>query len=93
MTRAVGYRPTQAVDLGHLPGIERAAGLAGLTLTTFVDVPWNGPFCETLGFRRVHGEVLNRRLRTVLAHEGDAGLPMDRRCAMGLAFRSSGEGR
>jgi len=30
-----------------------ARGLRSLTLTTYVDVPWNGPYYERLGFRYV----------------------------------------
>ena len=29
----------------------RAQGLRALTLTTYTDVPWNGPYYERLGFR------------------------------------------
>jgi GNAT superfamily N-acetyltransferase len=29
----------------------RGAGFASMTLTTYRDVPWNGPFYEKLGFR------------------------------------------
>ncbi|MBO9708586.1 MAG: GNAT family N-acetyltransferase [Caulobacter sp.] len=31
----------------------RAAGLAGLSLSTFRDVPWNAPYYERLGFSEV----------------------------------------
>jgi hypothetical protein len=28
------------------------------TLTTFRDVPWNGPYCETLGYRELSGSQI-----------------------------------
>lgn len=58
------------------------AGLAALTLTTFRDVPWNGPFYERLGFAAIPPSGLSARLRQVLADEVAGGLPKDRRCAM-----------
>ncbi len=33
----------------HLDGWAAARGLAALTLTTYRDVPWNGPYYERLG--------------------------------------------
>ncbi|MFJ2995209.1 GNAT family N-acetyltransferase [Pandoraea sp. NPDC087047] len=57
-------------------------GLAALTLTTFRDVPWNGPFYTRLGFAPIAAPDLSERLRQVLGHEVAAGLPAGRRCAM-----------
>ena len=55
--------------------------LSALTLTTFLSVPWNAPFYESCGFARVdpgsHGV-----LSTTLRAEEQAGLPIDKRCAM-----------
>lgn len=60
------------------------AGMAAVTLTTFIDVPWNRPFYESLGFRQLDDDALTARLRDVLGEEADAGLPMAERCAMRL---------
>jgi GNAT superfamily N-acetyltransferase len=57
-------------------------GDAGLTLSTFRDVPWNAPFYERLGFRVVAEPDLSPALRDLVAHEARAGLPMDRRVVM-----------
>ncbi|VVD65031.1 GNAT family N-acetyltransferase [Pandoraea pneumonica] len=57
-------------------------GLAALTLTTFRDVPWNGPFYERLGFATIPSTELSARLKRVLVDEVAGGLPEDRRCAM-----------
>ena len=51
-----------------------ARGLAGLTLTTFAEVPWNAPYYRRLGFRPVPGNALSDGLREILRHEAEAGL-------------------
>lgn len=57
-------------------------GLRRIELTTFVDVPWNQPYYERLGFDTLARGALDERLRRVLDREIRAGLPGDRRCAM-----------
>lgn len=57
-------------------------GAGALTLTTFRDVPWNEPYYRRLGFHTVPDDALDRRLRSILETEGQAGLPMAQRCAM-----------
>jgi len=39
--------------LDHAAGLAKADGVPALTLTTFADVPWNGPYYATRGFREV----------------------------------------
>ncbi|WP_338869723.1 GNAT family N-acetyltransferase [Myxococcus stipitatus] len=60
----------------------RDAGLDVITLTTFLEVPWNEPFYAGLGFTRVPEGALDERLREVLEKEAQAGLPRERRCAL-----------
>ena len=67
----------------------RHRGIASVTLTTFADVAWNAPFYERLGFRRLAERALGPRLRAVLHHEAESGLPIDLRCAMRLALVSN----
>ncbi|MDR3399905.1 MAG: GNAT family N-acetyltransferase [Pandoraea sp.] len=76
-SRGLG-RALMAAASGHAAH----TGLAALTLTTFRDVPWNGPFYTRLGFVPIAAPDLSERLRKVLAHEVAAGLPEARRCAM-----------
>lgn len=57
-------------------------GLSAITLTTFRDVPWNGPFYARLGFEMVPTSSIDRRLGAILAEEAKRGLPHGRRCAM-----------
>ncbi|MFJ9124464.1 GNAT family N-acetyltransferase [Streptomyces sp. NPDC102340] len=52
----------------------RDQGLTGLTLTTFADVPWNAPYYERLGFRRLSGAELTPGLRAIRAAEAEHGL-------------------
>lgn len=52
----------------------RDQGLTGLTLTTFTDVPWNAPYYERLGFRRLSGAELTPGLRAIRAAEAEHGL-------------------
>ena len=52
----------------------RAGGLPAVTLTTFAEVPWNGPYYARLGFRNVAPEDLSPGLRHVRAEETARGL-------------------
>lgn len=45
----------------------RAAGLAAMTLTTFRNVPWNGPYYRALGFEMI--EDLGPELAAMREHE------------------------
>lgn len=63
----------------------RNAGFKAVTLTTFRDVAWNGPFYARLGFDEVTALDAHPRLAAELALEADNGMPADRRCAM-IAF-------
>jgi GNAT superfamily N-acetyltransferase len=44
-------------------------GLQGLTLTTFLDVPWNAPYYRRLGFREVPENHWSAGIRRVVAAE------------------------
>jgi GNAT superfamily N-acetyltransferase len=56
--------------------IEHVAARAGtpVTLTTFTDVPWNAPYYERLGFRRVADGELTPAMRAIRAEEAAHGL-------------------
>lgn len=60
----------------------RAAGYGGLTLVTFRDVPWNGPFYERLGFRPLAADDLGADLHEHLENEAARGLPSERRVVL-----------
>ncbi|MCT9081924.1 GNAT family N-acetyltransferase [Streptomyces fulvoviolaceus] len=52
----------------------REEGLAGLTLTTFAEVPWNAPYYARIGFRVLDDAELTPGLRKIRAHEAELGL-------------------
>ncbi len=64
----------------HVGAWARARGLAGLTLTTFADVPWNAPYYARLGYTVVTD--LTPGLRAIRAHEAARGLDAWPRVAM-----------
>jgi GNAT superfamily N-acetyltransferase len=61
-----------------------AAKLRAVTLTTFLQIPWNEPAYARMGFVRLASDELGPRLSGVLEQEAKAGLPRDLRCAMRL---------
>ncbi len=73
--RGLGRRLVQRV-------IDEAASRAlhGVSLTTFADLPWNGPFYTRMAFRTLEDGELNDFLQGVLAAERAKGLT--RRIAM-----------
>jgi N-acetylglutamate synthase-like GNAT family acetyltransferase len=60
----------------------RRRGLPAVTLTTFQDLPWNGPWYARRGFVELGSGALGERLREELAAEAGRGLSA--RCAMRL---------
>ncbi|RSM72028.1 GNAT family N-acetyltransferase [Amycolatopsis sp. WAC 01375] len=58
----------------HAAGWASREGLAGLTLTTYAEVPWNAPYYARLGFVTLDEESLSEGLRAVRAHEIARGL-------------------
>lgn len=66
----------------------QSLGLDAATLTTFIDVPWNAPYYEKLGFVILTSDTLPPYLQRILRAEEIAGLPIDRRCAMRKMFTS-----
>ena len=68
----------------------RCHGLDSLTLTTYVDVPWNGPYYERLGFHYVAPDDLTPRLRAIRDHERASGLDAWPRAVMRLTLRPRG---
>ncbi len=62
----------------------RVHGLPAVTLTTFADIPWNGPYYMRLGFRVLGESEQAPALRSILQAEAAAGLPMSSRVCMQL---------
>jgi GNAT superfamily N-acetyltransferase len=66
------------------------AGLPAITLTTFTDVPWNGPLYRHLGFRDLAEEELGPELRAVRDAEAAHGLDPRQRVCMRLDLATRG---
>ena len=58
----------------HLAAWAVARDLPALTLTTYRDVPWNGPYYESLGFRWLADDELTPGLRSLRDEEVARGL-------------------
>jgi len=56
--------------------------LAGVTLITFRDIPWNAPFYLTQGFEALSDDLITPGLRKVFEAEEKRGFPMDLRIIM-----------
>ncbi len=58
----------------HLVAWAREEGLPAVTLTTYRDVPWNGPYYRRLGFGPVPPAELTPGLRAIRREEAERGL-------------------
>ncbi|MEO7980187.1 MAG: GNAT family N-acetyltransferase [Sporichthyaceae bacterium] len=67
----------------HVASWAAAEGFAVMTLTTFVDVPWNAPYYERLGFRQLGPADEGQQLRRVRSEERAHGLDAWPRVSMG----------
>ncbi len=66
----------------HLVAWAREQDLPAVTLTTYVEVPWNGPYYRRLGFRPLEPAELTPGLQEIRRHEEAAGLDRWHRTAM-----------
>ncbi|HET6392367.1 MAG TPA: GNAT family N-acetyltransferase [Blastococcus sp.] len=76
--------------IGALTQWAEARGLPAITLTTYVDVPWNGPYYERLGFRFLGDEEVTPGLRRIRRAEAERGLDRWPRAAMRRELRPRG---
>jgi ribosomal protein S18 acetylase RimI-like enzyme len=65
-------------------------GLAALTLTTYLDVPWNSPYYQRLGFQIMAEDQIGDGLRRIREHEQARGLARWPRVAMRRLVNSRG---
>lgn len=65
-----------------------ARGLPALSLTTYAEVPWNGPYYERLGFAVVPEAELSPGLREIRAAEAAKGLDAWPRVVMSMRLTS-----
>jgi GNAT superfamily N-acetyltransferase len=62
--------------------LARSRGCRSVTLTTFRHLPWNAPWYERQGFRKLKDNQISMRLRAILDQEQAKGLDPARRVAM-----------
>ncbi len=60
----------------------RSNSLRFVTLTTFINVPWNAPFYARAGFQAKSNTELDQRLAAILSEEYKHGFAPGCRCAM-----------
>jgi GNAT superfamily N-acetyltransferase len=77
-----GGRGYGAALLEHVCDWARQQGFAAITLTTFSDLPWNGPFYAKHGFVALDPSFLGPELRALRNTETAHGLDPDRRVCM-----------
>ncbi len=75
--RGIGARLIDAVC-----SAAKGRGLAAVTLSTFVNVPWNAPHYERLGFRALRHGSLTPGMRAIEEEEAAFGLNVSRRVFM-----------
>lgn len=74
--------------IGQVRYWAKGSGYSTLTLTTFTDVPWNGPLYEHLGFHALGADGIGPGLKQLQLDEADHGLDPTRRVAMALDLRT-----
>jgi GNAT superfamily N-acetyltransferase len=70
--------------LDHVATVARDRGYPAVTLTTFRDLPFNGPFYIRNGYRVLAADEETPGLRRIRAHEASLGLDRWPRCCMRL---------
>jgi GNAT superfamily N-acetyltransferase len=65
----------------------RTAGFPAVSLTTYRDLPWNGPFYARLGFAEIPAAQIAPGHSEKLRAEAEAGHDPARRCVMAVSLR------
>ena len=60
--------------IGTATSGQASTGYPSVTLTTFTEVPWNGPYYRRLGFRPIPNDEITPELRALREHEAQHGL-------------------
>ena len=80
---AAGRRGIGRALVRHVEAWGRERNLDGTTLTTFRDVPWNGPYYRRLGYRELAEAEVGPELRAIMEREATwPGIVPQLRCAM-----------
>jgi predicted N-acetyltransferase YhbS len=79
---AHGRRGLGSRLLLHVCDWARAEGYAAVTLSTFRDVPWNGPFYRKHGFKDLPSAQWTPGMRLIREQEAEHGLDVGARVFM-----------
>jgi len=79
-----GRRGIGGLIIDAVAGWAREQGYTSMTLLTFTDVAWNGPYYRRLGFVPVPDAEMGPDLTSLRGHEADLGLDTSIRGAMRL---------
>lgn len=71
-----------AALIAHALDLARQRDALGVTLSTFRDVSWNGPYYEKLGFEEISAVGLGEDYTEMREEEHTAGLDITARCLM-----------
>ena len=77
-----GRRGLGSLLLDAVAAQARAEGFPGVTLSTFRDVPWNGPWYHRYGFRDLREDELTPGLLGIRSREAENGLDVSVRVFM-----------
>lgn len=80
--QAHGRRGLGSRLLGHVCAWARMRGLPAVALSTFRDVPWNGPFYRRRGFRELQPAEWTPGMHAIRAKEARHGLRIESRIFM-----------
>ena len=85
-----GRRGLGARLLAHVGAWTQSQGHTAVTLSTFRDVPWNGPFYRRHGFRDLDPAEWTPDMLAIRENEARHGLPIDARVFMRLDLGEAG---
>ncbi|HTW21481.1 MAG TPA: GNAT family N-acetyltransferase [Mycobacteriales bacterium] len=91
----VSVHPSQAHKglgkalIDHVADVAGDSGYPAMTLTTYVDVPWNGPYYTRLGFMEIGTDELTPGLVEIRRHEAELGLDAWPRVCMRRALAAN----
>jgi GNAT superfamily N-acetyltransferase len=79
---AHGRKGLGAALMAHVLREAARRKLKSVTLSTFRDLPWNGPFYKRLGYRELPRWRMKPWMREIEAHQAANGLDISKRCFM-----------
>lgn len=68
----------------HIRKIAAKHGLAGVTLTTYTDIPWNGPWYQRQGFTVLDSSLFSSEMKDIVQHQATTIMLLPR-CVMWAA--------